>query len=128
MKVCAILQGFDFSLQFLVCLQLYDIRRNSLTVGGIQLLRVGSLLHKKMLLHGDALPVRKQERGFCSALFVVICRRGASSVCLLPPPLALGKTLTELSSAATKFLILLLLIVDSSILISSQTPEEVGHV
>jgi hypothetical protein len=51
-----------------VCLQLYDIRCNSLTVGGIQLamilLRIGSLLYQKMLPHGDALPVRKTEERF----------------------------------------------------------------
>jgi hypothetical protein len=116
-----------------VCLQLYDIRCNSLTVGGIQLamilLRTGSLLYQKMLSHGDAHPVRKTEERFlqCSLRGDLqkgrqFCVPASSSTCSWKNPDRI-----ELSS--NKFLILLLLIVvDSSISISSQTREEVGHV
>jgi hypothetical protein len=48
-----------------VCLQLYDIRCNSLIVGGIQLAmilhRTGSLLYQKMLPHGDALKENRRK-------------------------------------------------------------------
>jgi hypothetical protein len=68
MKMYAILQGLISHCNFFVCLQLYDIRCNSLIVGGIQLAmilhRTGSLLYQKMLPHGDALPVRKTEERF----------------------------------------------------------------
>lgn len=70
MKVCNSSGLWFLTAISFVCLQLYGIRCNSLTVGGIQLamilLRIGSLLYQKMLPHGDALPVTEERFLQCS--------------------------------------------------------------